>query len=481
MEIIIIPLIAAIVANFLKGKVNKLVWAAISATPLIALFYILKSHNIHNDGTWVSVIDMPWFSNGIHFNLGIDGLSGLLLVLTNLLVPFIILSNQKENQSSIIPLTLFMQAALSGVFMAKDGLMFYIFWELALIPIYFMCLIHSSKDNFKTTLRFFIYTFLGSLAMLASLIYLYLKTEDHSFDYQSLLNVSLNYTESIWVGAGFLFAFAVKIPLFPFHSWQANTYTYAPAQGSMLLSGIMLKMGLYGVIRWFMPLAAESINFFQPIVITLAVIGVVYGALVAMRQNDMKRLIAFSSLSHVGLIAAGFLALGTDSAGLKGGVLQMFVHGVNVVALFYIVELIETQVGSRNLNELGGLAKFNRLFAALYLIVVLGAVAVPFTNGFPGELLLLKSVFSYKTIAGLFAGLTIILCAVYMLRMYQFSMFGEAKVSFKNLSLAHTWPLILLVLMVLIIGFFPMLILDTVSPALDKLLLTISNSKGVLS
>lgn len=469
----------SVLAAAFGSKANKIVWGALSALTLLAMIWVKSNLNIQNDGVWHTTYDMPWFSSGIHFTLGIDGFTGLMLLLTNILAPIIIFSIQRENQRSLLPLILFMQAALNGVFMAKDGLMFYIFWELALIPIYFICLLYSSKDAFKTTIKFFIYTFIGSLAMLASLIYLYLKTENHSFAYDELLAVQLNHVESIWVGAGFLFAFAVKIPIFPFHSWQANTYTYAPAQGSMLLSGIMLKMGLYGLLRWYMPIAAESISFYQPIIVTLSVIGIIYGAIIAIKQNDLKRLIAFSSLSHVGLIAAGFFTL--TEIGIQGGILQMFVHGVNVVALFYIVEIIENHAGSRELSKLGGLAKYNRLFAAIYLIVVLGTAAVPFTNGFPGEFMLLKGVFDYHAISGVFAGLTIILCAVYMLRMYQFSMLGESQTSFKEIGIKQLWPLIILVVIILVIGISPMLILDKVNPAVQKIMLEISNSKGVLS
>lgn len=469
----------SVLAAAFGSKANKIVWGALSALTLLAMIWVKSNLNIQNDGVWHTTYDMPWFSSGIHFTLGIDGFTGLMLLLTNILAPIIIFSIQRENQKSLLPLILFMQAALNGVFMAKDGLMFYIFWELALIPIYFICLLYSSKDAFKTTIKFFIYTFIGSLAMLASLIYLYLKTENHSFAYDELLAVQLNHIESIWVGAGFLFAFAVKIPIFPFHSWQANTYTYAPAQGSMLLSGIMLKMGLYGLLRWYMPIAAESISFYQPIIVTLSVIGIIYGAIIAIKQNDLKRLIAFSSLSHVGLIAAGFFTL--TEIGIQGGILQMFVHGVNVVALFYIVEIIENHAGSRELSKLGGLAKYNRLFAAIYLIVVLGTAAVPFTNGFPGEFMLLKGVFDYHAISGVFAGLTIILCAVYMLRMYQFSMLGESQTSFKEIGIKQLWPLIILVVIILVIGISPMLILDKVNPAVQKIMLEISNSKGVLS
>jgi NADH-quinone oxidoreductase subunit M len=317
--------------------------------------------------------------------------------------------------------------------------------------------------------------------MLASLIFLGSKSLNGSFAYTDLYNVQLSFTESIWVGAGFLLAFAVKIPLFPFHVWQPNTYTYAPAQGSMLLSGIMLKMGLYGVLRWYFPMATESIDFYQPIIMTLAVIGVIYGAIIAMRQDDMKRLIAYSSISHVGLIAAGLFAL--NSSGFQGGLLQMFVHGVNVVGLFVAVNIIERNFGTRNLNELGGIAKNNKLFTVLFFLVIIGTVAAPLTNGFPGEFLLLKSIFDYQATYAVFAGLTIIFCAVYMLRMFQFSMLGEcnAETENKTIPTAQLIPLFVVAFFVISIGFFPQWYMDIFQDSSAGLLNMISNVKGVLS
>jgi NADH-quinone oxidoreductase subunit M len=403
------------------------------------------------------------------------------LLLTNILVPVIILGGIRndENRVKITALTLFMQGALNGVFMAQDGLMFYIFWELALIPIYFITLTMSGENAFKITLRFFIYTFVGSLAMLASLIYLFLHTANYSFAFEALRAVELSHTESIFVGGGILLAFLVKIPVLPFHSWQADTYTNTPAAGTMLLSGIMLKMGLYGLLRWFLPLAPESIEFYQPWVIGLSVAGVLYGALIAIRQKDMKRLVAFSSLSHVGLIAAGIFTLTLE--GLEGSVIQLFVHGINVVGLFLVIELIERSTGTRMLGELGGLAKNNRLFMIFFMLIALGTVAVPFTNGFPGELLLLKSLYVYRPNLSLLAGLTIIFCAVYVFRMVQFSMFGEGKGEVASLKWNEILAFGIITFFILGLGFMPQILIDIVHNSIVQIGQWVSEARGVMS
>jgi NADH-quinone oxidoreductase subunit M len=433
------------------------------------------------DGGWKTLFDQPWISDNIRFTTGFDGLTGILLLLTNILVPVIILSGIRndENRVKITALTLFMQGALNGVFMAQDGLMFYIFWELALIPIYFITLTMSGENAFKITLRFFIYTFVGSLAMLASLIYLFLHTANYSFAFEALRAVELSHTESIFVGGGILLAFLVKIPVLPFHSWQADTYTNTPAAGTMLLSGIMLKMGLYGLLRWFLPLAPESIEFYQPWVIGLSVAGVLYGALIAIRQKDMKRLVAFSSLSHVGLIAAGIFTLTLE--GLEGSVIQLFVHGINVVGLFLVIELIERSTGTRMLGELGGLAKNNRLFMIFFMLIALGTVAVPFTNGFPGELLLLKSLYAYRPNLSLLAGLTIIFCAVYVFRMVQFSMFGEGKGEVASLKWNEILAFGIITFFILGLGFMPQILIDIVHNSIVQIGQWVSEARGVMS
>ena len=246
MELLIfLPLVLALVSA-LGSKWNRWIILVFALSGLLILtgnFNVLAAA-IQEKSSFQTIVDYPWLGDAVHFRLGIDGITLFLLLLTNILIPVISLSIKTDKRPALIPLMLFMQAGLNGVFMAQDGLLFYLFWELAMIPIYFMTLLYSERDSYTTTIRFFVYTFVGSLAMLASLIYLGTKSVNGSFAYSDLYNVQLTLTESIWVGAGFLLAFAVKIPLFPFHVWQPNTYTYAPAQGSMLLSGIMLKMGL---------------------------------------------------------------------------------------------------------------------------------------------------------------------------------------------------------------------------------------------
>jgi NADH-quinone oxidoreductase subunit M len=479
--LIIVPVISALVIS-LKNDLNR--WIQILLSTLGVVFLLGNPNIIQNISEYTAFtnkVDYPWLGDSIHFSLGLDGITFFVLLLTNVIIPVIVYSASFENKRGMIPLILIMQAGLNGVFMAQDGMLFYLFWELAMIPIYFITLKFSERDAYVTTIRFFVYTFIGSLAMLASLLFLGSKSLNGSFAYNDLYNVQLSLQESIWVGAGFLLAFMVKIPIFPFHVWQPNTYTYAPAAGSMLLSGIMLKMGLYGLVRWYLPMAPESIDFFQKPVMILAIIGVIYGAIIAIRQDDIKRLIAYSSFSHVGLIAAGIMSL--NIAGFQGAILQMFVHGVNVVGLFLGVHLIERVTGTRNLADLGGLAKVNKGFAVLFFMVVIGTVAAPLTNGFPGEFLLLKGIFDFSPVYAVFGGLTIIFCAVYMLRMFQFSMLGDTNEITENKSIGMLqWlPLLVIGFFVLSVGLFPQFYIDMFHSSTNGLLQIISNAKGVLS
>lgn len=413
-------------------------------------------------------------SEGIRFHTAIDGLGMLLLLLTNILIPVILLSRWNMNAAQnkhLLPLVLLMQAALNGVFTAANGMLFYVFWELALIPVYFICAKWGETDRIRITLKFFIYTFLGSVLMLASLLFLYWKTPGaHSFEWTELVAVNLSEAEAWWVGAGLLIAFLIKIPVFPFHTWQADTYTSSPAAGTMLLSGIMLKMGIFGMLRWYLPLVPEALHSQMPLVAVLSVAGVVYGGIIALRQHDLKRLAAYSSFSHVGLIAAGISTMSLN--GFQGAAIQMFNHGVNIVALFFAISIIEQRMGNRSMDQLRGLASGSKPFAVLFMIAVLGTVAVPLTNGFPGELLLLQSIFASHALLGICAGLTIIFCAAYMLRMYQFSMFGQASEKqngFSPLTTAEWLGMGMLAALVLVLGVYPQPLLDLTHASMNQL------------
>ncbi|MEO6759011.1 MAG: NADH-quinone oxidoreductase subunit M, partial [Saprospiraceae bacterium] len=292
-----------------------------------------------------------------------------------------------------------------------------------------------------------------------------------SFAWADLVAVQLAPEASWWVMLGFFLAFAVKIPIFPFHTWQPDTYTTAPTGGTMLLAGIMLKMGLYGIMRWMMPLAPEAWGSLAPIFIALAVIGIVYASLIAVKQGDFKRLLAYSSIAHVGLIAAGILAW--NKTGMQGSLIQMLNHGINVVGLFYVADLIERRVGTRSLADLGGIAKSAPKLATLFMIIMLGSVGVPLTNGFVGEFLLLNGVWNYNIWLGAVAGLTIIFGAVYMLRAYGMIMFGETNpttANFADVSIREGLVLGTVAALVLLLGFFPQVILHLTEGSVDRVL-----------
>lgn len=417
-----------------------------------------------------------WFpAAGATLRFGIDGISLWLVMLTAFLVPVILAASFRHGfgkSPAFYSLVFLMQTALMGVFTAGDGLLFYIFWELALIPAWFICALWGGRDRIRITFKFFLYTFTGSLFMLVALLWLYLRTPlPHSFAWPALVSVTLSPAEQMWIFGAFFLAFAIKIPLFPFHTWQPSTYSAAPAPGSMLLAGIMLKMGLYGLIRWLLPLSPLALPLLAPWAIGLAVTGIVYASVIAVRQDDMKRLVAWSSIAHVGLIAAGIFTL--NPLALQGAVIQMVAHGVNITGLFLVIDLIEHRTGTRRLAELGGIARKAPRLAVVFMILLLGSVALPLTNGFPGEFLLLTGLFQYAPWVAAVAGLTVIFSAVYMLRMYQRAMLGEesdATAGFRDLTAAETVLFYPLAVMVIWMGVAPGFFLRPVIPEALQLL-----------
>ncbi len=472
--LLFVPLVASLACLLFdkaKVKVFALGTSLINLGVMIYAFTLFKS-----DMSYQFIVDYWWVKDlGISFKLGLDGISILLVALTNFLIPLIILSSFRidyKNANAFYSLILFMQFALIGVFAALDGFLFYIFWELALIPIYFICLFWGGEDRVRITLKFFIYTLAGSLLMLIGLIYIYLQTPGvHSFDINILYSTALSSADQSWLFWCFFIAFAIKIPIFPLHSWQADTYTDSPTQGTMLLSGIMLKMGLYGLIRWMIPFLPEGLAQWGNTAMILSIIGVVYASCMALVQKDFKRLIAYSSVAHVGLIAAGILSLTIQ--GMQGAMVQMLAHGVNVVGIFFIADIVFRRMKTRNLDELGGLANNTRVFTILYLIILLGSIALPLTNGFVGEFLLLNGVYQYDAWMATFAGLTVVLGAVYMLRSYQKVMLGEPharSIEFTGLHLTEKIVLVVVAFAIIVGGLYPKPILQTAGPALEDLL-----------
>jgi NADH-quinone oxidoreductase subunit M len=473
--ILLFPLFAAVLTYLSGNKLANKVALGTTAFEFLFSLILMRSyrHGIVTDiaywHTWVA-------NPKIMFYVSCDGLSLLMVLLTTFLVPLIILSNIKKevpNSRAFYSLILLMQFALIGVFIAHDGFLYYIFWELALIPIYFIALLWGeNKDKeFRHTaiFKFFVYTLIGSLFMLVAFIYLYTKAG--SFNIIDLYQVSLSPGEECWLSAAFFLAFAIKIPIFPFHTWQADTYKEAPTVGTMLLAGIMLKMGLYSLLRWMLPIMPHGVICWNPLFMTLSVIGIVYGSIIAIQQKDMKRLLAYSSFAHVGLIAAGIFSLTIE--GMQGAVVQMLAHGVNVVAAFFAGEIILRRTGTLEISKLGGIRNLAPKFATVFIIVVLASVALPTTNAFIGEFLLLYGVYEYSTILSIVAGLTIILGAVYMLKMYQRTMLGEtqaATATFADLDWSEMTVFGILIAAIFVCGVYPKPILQMAGPALENIL-----------
>src|SRR6185437_11517052 len=345
--------------------------------------------------------DMEWIPQlGIHFNVGIDGISMLVVLLTNLLTPLIILSSVRKNyerQSLFYSLVLIMQAALVGVFTARDMFLYYIFWELALVPIYLIVLIYGGENRIKITFKFFIYTMFGSLLMLVGILYLYYLTPaPHNFDINTLSNLHPDEHAQGWIFWAFFIAFAIKMPVFPFHTWQPDTYTSSPAQGTMLLSGIMLKMGVYGAIRWMIPIVPIAMDapWCGTLAVVLAVVGIIYASVIALMQKDFKRMIAYVSMAHVGVIAAGVFTSNIDA--LQGAVFQMLSHGVTVVGLFFVIDILLDRTKSTQISTLGGIRSVAPQFALYFIIILFGSIALPLTSGFVGEFLLFVGLFKFS-------------------------------------------------------------------------------------
>ncbi|MDQ8011850.1 MAG: NADH-quinone oxidoreductase subunit M [Flavobacterium nitrogenifigens] len=474
--ILIILLIGAFATYFSGDKLASKVALLFSLAALGCSIVLLNNYNA---GENISVIN-SWINQPkISFALNGDGLGLAMVLLTAALTPIIIFSsfgNEYKNAKGFYALILFMAFAMVGTFLAADGLLYYIFWELALIPIYFIALIWGNGDaeeRRKAVVKFFIYTLAGSLFMLTAFIYLYTKAG--SFLIEDLYKLNLSACEQFWIFLAFFLAYAIKIPIIPFHTWQANVYQKAPTVGTMLLSGIMLKMGLYSVLRWQLPLAPIAAKEYMYIFIALGIAGVIYGSIVALRQKDLKKLLAYSSLAHVGLIAAGSYTLTLD--GFRGAVMQMIAHGFVVVGLFFAAEVIFRRYETREISEMGGIRAQSPKFTSMFLILVLASVALPSTFNFVGEFTVLYSLSQINIWFALLGGTTIILGAYYMLRMFQHVMLGETNSkAFADVTLNEGISFAVIIAVLLFFGFYPKPITDLITPSLENILQVINKN-----
>ncbi len=472
---LLILLLVGALATYLSG--DKLASKVALLFGLGAFGFSVYLLNLFQAGQDLDFV-AAWITKpNIAFALKTDGLALAMVLLTTALTPIIIFSgfgNDFKNAKAIYSLILFMSFAMVGTFLAADGLLYYIFWELSLIPIYFIALLWGNgdaEDRKKAVVKFFIYTLAGSLFMLTGFVYLYLQAG--SFLLTDLYQLRLSCGQQFWIFSAFFLAYAIKIPIIPFHTWQAKVYQKAPTVGTMLLSGIMLKMGLYSVLRWQLPIAPLTAKGYQYTLIGLSIAGVIYGSIVALRQKDLKKLLAYSSLAHVGLIAAGAYTLTLD--GLRGAVLQMIAHGFVVVGLFFVAEIIFRRYETRLISEMGGIRSQSPKFTSMFLLLVLASVALPSTFNFVGEFTVLYSLFQVNLGFAILGGTTIILGAYYMLKMFQHAMLGETNTKpFADVSFNEGLLLVIIVAVLFFFGLYSKPITDLITPSLENILMHIN-------
>ena len=429
----LLPLLGGIITclipqNATAKGVSLFVAICIFALAAAGFFYTPQgSQALSINYSWVSTFNA-------NFALQIDGLGTIVCMLCAIVFPVIFLSIWHRNYgSTYYGLMLLAQAGMMGVFMAKDGLLFYFFWELALIPVYFLSSIWGNEHKVKYAFKFFIYTFLGSLLMLAGLIYLNFLEPTHSFAIKDLAAINLPHNTEQWLFWVFFIAFAIKMPIFPFHTWQPDAYEHTNTGTTMVLSSVMVKMGVFASICWLLYMFPNVDVLNLNIVIGLSVFGMLYASFLAMKQNDLKRLIAYSSIAHIGLMSAAlFTKIGI---GWQGVAVQMFAHGINILGMWMVVEFIEQRTGKRKISELGGLAQSQPTLAIMFVIIALANIALPLTNAFVGEFLMFNALFQYNIWVAAAAGLSIIFAAVYTLRMVQYVLYGQAKTYTNNFAI----------------------------------------------
>ncbi|HRE88709.1 MAG TPA: NADH-quinone oxidoreductase subunit M [Myxococcota bacterium] len=474
--LILIPLIGALLLAFVPKEqeaVHRGVGLTFSLIAFFASIPLLTSFD-SSTATFQGAFDfsMPWIESiGATFTLQLDGISLWIVLLTTFLTPIILFAaktsvDQRVREFVISMLVL--ETAMLGALFATDLLLFYLFWEMMLIPMYLLIGIWGGKNRHYATIKFVIYTVVGSLLMLVGVIWLYIKAG--SFAYADILQVTLTATEQTWLFLAFALAFLIKVPLFPFHTWLPDAHTEAPTSGSVILAGVLLKMGTYGLLRFALPLFPEAMGEFSPAILVLSTIGIVYGALVAFAQGDVKKLVAYSSVSHLGFVMLGLVALNEQA--VEGAILQMVNHGISTGALFLLVGMVYERTHTRAITDYGGIAAKMPVFTTIFIIVTMSSIGLPGTNGFVGEFMILSGAFlesmpffpldswnALSLICAIVATTGVLLGAIYMLSMVRRVFFGPItnphNEDLTDLNLREVTTLMPLVALIFIIGFFP--------------------------
>ena len=375
----------------------------------------------------------PWIpSVGAEYFLGVDGLSTLLILLTTMMGTIAVLSSWAaitERVKEYYIFLLLLQTGMLGAFMALDFLLFFLFWEVMLVPMYFLIGIWGSANRLYSAIKFFLYTLVGSVVMLLGILALYFYnhtlTGVYTFDITQFHKLAVPFNLQWWVFLAFFLGFAIKVPMFPFHTWLPDAHTDAPTAGSVILAAVLLKMGTYGFLRFSLPILPDASRHFVPMIVLLSIIGIVYGALVALAQKDWKRLVAYSSVSHMAVVMLGMFAL--NPVGITGSIVQQLNHGISTGALFLLVGVVYERRHTREISEYGGLSKVMPVYAAVFLVMTMSSIGLPTLNGFIGEFLILQGVFVVSKVWAAFAASGVVLGAAYMLYLYQRTMFGKVE------------------------------------------------------
>lgn len=464
------PLVAGLVAFFIRNEKTVKAWALLASLITLGIAVVSLAYADNTKHFYLNNVSYFWLKYlGSNFSVGLDGMGRMLTTLTAIAFPVIFIATSKttyKNTHLFYGLMLLTQAGLMGVFTAMDLLVFYFFWELAVIPAYFLCSRWGGERRIPATFKFFVYTFTGSLLMLVGIIYVYLHSTpasyaEHSFSMNSVYSAILSPAEKSWLFWLFFVAFAIKMPIFPFHTWQPDTYEQAPTATTMVLSGIMVKMGVFAVIRWILPIFPEAVLRFDNIVIGLSVAGMIYASLIAIKQDDLKRFVAYSSIAHIGLMCAAIFT--KSELGLQGVMVQMFSHGINIIAMWIVVDLVEKQTGTRKISELGGIAHKAPVLTIFLVIVAFANIALPLTNAFVGEFMMFAGLFKFNMVYTAIALLSIILAAVYTLNMVQKVFYGEANAitgAITDISFNQKLALAVLVIFIFLFGVYPQPLFD---------------------
>lgn len=482
--VVFLPLAGALIIGFIqRGQVETIRRIAFATTLLTFLLSLYLYFNF-DPGTdqYQFVVQKEWITSlGISYYLGLDGISLFLVLLTTFLAPLTILSTWTavtEKVKGFMISMLILETALVGVFVALDLFLFYVFWEAMLIPMYFIIGIWGGPRRIYATIKFVLFTLTGSLLMLVAIIALYFINQAYSgvytFSIPELSKLILPLKTQFWLFWAFALAFAIKVPLFPLHTWLPDAHVEAPTAGSVILAGVLLKMGTYGFLRFCLPLFPNAFLDAVPLISILAIIGITYGGMVSMMQKDIKSLVAYSSVAHLGFVMLGMFAL--NAQGIQGSILQMVNHGISTGALFLIVGMLYERRHTRMITDFGGLSHVLPVFATFFMIVALSSIGLPGTNGFVGEFLIILGVFKSNVTYAVLAASGVIIAAVYMLWMYQRVMFGKvtnpANQILPDLNLRERLILIPLVVTIFWIGFYPKPFLSKMETSVASLLQT---------